>query len=82
MNGSVHQVIGRINYSQVITDEIGMAKYTGPQGPWEPWFAVKPVRDIHGQWHWLKRIYRREINRMVWPSQGYEFGTIFDVVKQ
>lgn len=59
-----------------------MIKYTGPQGPWEPWFAVKPVRDIHGSWHWLRRVYRRESNRMVWPSQGYEFGTIFDVVKQ
>ncbi len=57
-----------------------LRQWRGPQGPWQPWFAVKPVKDIHGCWHWLRRIYRRERNRMVWPSQGYEYGTLFDVV--
>lgn len=58
-----------------------MIRFRGPGGPWEPVFAWKPVRDIHGQRHWLRRIYRRERNRMVWPPQGYEFGTVFDVIK-
>jgi hypothetical protein len=58
-----------------------MIRLRGPGGPWEPWFAIKPVRDIHGQLHWLRRIYRRERNRMVWPPQGYEFGTAFDVIR-
>jgi hypothetical protein len=58
-----------------------MIRFRGPGGPWEPWFAVKPVRDIHGSWHWLRRIYRREKNVYVWPPQGYEFGTVFDVVR-
>ncbi len=57
-------------------------RYRGPQGPWEgPLFAWTPVRDIHGQRHWLRGIYRREKNRMVWPQQGWEYGTIFDVVR-
>ncbi len=53
----------------------------GPQGPWESIFVWKPVKDIHGHWHWLKRLYRREKNRIVWPHQGWEFGTVFDVLR-
>lgn len=57
-------------------------KFRGPQGPWEgPMFAWKPVYDIHGQRHWLTRVYRREKNRMIWPQQGWEYGTVFDVLK-
>ena len=56
-------------------------RFRGPGGPWEPYFAWKPRRDIHGTWHWLRRIYRRERNRMVWPPQGWEYGTMFDVIK-
>jgi len=44
-------------------------------------FVWKPVRDIHGKRHWLKKVYRREKNRMVWPQQGWEYGTIFDVLR-
>jgi hypothetical protein len=59
-----------------------MIKYSGPQGPWKgPFFAWRPVRDIHGRWHWLKRVYRRYRNRMVWPPQGWEWGTFMDVVR-
>ena len=58
-----------------------MIRYTGPQGPWEPYFAWKPRKDIHGQWHWFRKIYRREKNRMLWPSPGWEYGTFFDVVR-
>lgn len=53
----------------------------GPQGPWQPEFAWLPRKDIHGQWHWLKQIYRRERNRVVYPHQGYEYGNAFDVIK-
>jgi hypothetical protein len=57
-----------------------MIKYRGPQGPWESMFAWKPVK-IKGRWHWLTQVYRRECNRMVWPSQGYEYGNTFDVLR-
>lgn len=58
-----------------------MIKYTGPQGPWEPVFAWRPVRDIHGRIHWLKKIYRREQNRLIWPQFNWEYGTFLDVIK-
>lgn len=60
---------------------MGINIFKGPQGPWEPVFVWKPVKDIHGQWHWLKRIYRRERNVVVYPSQGYEYGNAFDLLK-
>ena len=68
-----------IEITGIIIDDVGWAH--GPQGPWESWFAVKPVKDIHGRWHWLRRIYRRQRNRVIWPPQGWEYGTLFDVVK-
>lgn len=58
-----------------------MIKFRGPQGPWEPVFVWKPVRDIHGRRHWLKSMFRREKNRMVWPQQGWDYGTTLDVLK-
>jgi hypothetical protein len=58
-----------------------MINFRGPQGPWEPVFAWKPVRDIHGRRLWLKSIFRREKNRMVWPPQGWEYGTMLDVLR-
>lgn len=56
-------------------------RWRGPQGPWQPVFAWRPRRDIHGAWHWLRQIYRRERNRMVHPHQGWEYGTVFDAIK-
>jgi len=64
-----------------VMEEMQMIKYCGPGGPWQTEFAWKPVRDIHGQWHWLRPVYKREKNRLVWPHQGYEYGTAFDVLK-
>lgn len=58
-----------------------MIRYRGPQGPWEPYFAWVPTQDIHGRWHWLRKVYRRSKNRLVYPDQGWEFGTIFDVLR-
>ena len=64
-----------------VMEEMRMIKYRGPGGPWQSDFAWKPVRDIHGQWHWLCRVYKREKNRIVYPHQGYEYGTAFDILK-
>ncbi len=57
-----------------------MIKFRGPEGPWQPVFAWRPVRDRHGAWHWLETIYRRQRNCIVWPDQGYEYGTGSDLV--
>jgi hypothetical protein len=58
-----------------------MIKFRGPQGPWEPVFAWRPIRDIHGRRLWLKRVFRREKNVYVWPPQGWEYGTTLDVLR-
>lgn len=51
--------------------------------PWNPWFAWRPVKDIHGAWHWWERVYRKTGN--TYPDQEdwtwYYYGTIFDVLK-
>lgn len=58
-----------------------MSHFRGPQGLWESTFAWKPVKDIHGRRHWLSKVYRREKNKFVLPFQGWEYGTLFDVLK-
>ena len=61
---------------------MAMIKIRGPQGSWKgPYFTWRPVRDIHGQRHWLRKIYRRELNQYVWPPQGWEYGTLFDYLR-
>jgi len=57
-----------------------MIKYKGPQGKWQPMFVWKPVRDIHGKWHWFTTVYRRERNIVIYPHQGWEYGTGADVI--
>ena len=59
---------------------MGMVRYRGPEGPWQPVFAWRP-RWIKGKFYWLTTIYRREKNTMVYPHQGYEYGDTFDAVK-
>jgi len=50
---------------------------------WEKWYAWKPVKDIHGHWHWFKDIYRISGNTYMdhddW--RWYHYGTILDVLK-
>jgi len=47
---------------------------------WEKHFAWLPV-VVNGEKVWLKTVYRR--NRYVFDERwGWEYGTIFDVVKQ
>lgn len=56
------------------------ANYTRPQGPWVKVFTYKPIK-INNKWHWLTYVYKREKNRFLVRHQGYEFGTIFDVLR-
>jgi len=50
--------------------------------PWHKWFAWRPVK-VHGKRVWLRNVYRRCINTYVdyddWSR--YEYGTLFDVLK-
>ena len=50
---------------------------------WEKWFAWYPVK-IHSRRVWLKTVYRRSIHSYAdlddW--QRYEYGTIFDILKE
>lgn len=57
-----------------------MIKYSGPEGPWQLVFAWRPRKDIHDRWHWLSHIYRRERNRIIYPSPGWEYGTGVDLI--
>jgi hypothetical protein len=43
-------------------------------------FAWWPVK-IYDRWYWLQDVFRREKNKFVFPHQGYEYGTAFDVIK-
>ena len=49
---------------------------------WREWFAWRPVK-VHGEWVWMKTVYRRCLNTYVdyddWKR--YEYGNIFDVLK-
>lgn len=49
---------------------------------WKAWYAWRPVKDIHGVWHWRKDIYRLLGNTYVdyenW--RWYYYGTVFDVL--
>ena len=51
--------------------------------PWKKWFAWRPVK-IHGRYVWFRTVYRRCINTYVdqedWSR--YEYGTVFDVLKE
>jgi hypothetical protein len=60
----------------------GAAKFQGPSGkaetaPWKQWFAWYPVK-VHGKSKWLEKVYRRRID---WPTK-YEYGNIFDLLKE
>jgi hypothetical protein len=52
--------------------------------PWHIWFAWRPVKTVANEHVWLKRIYRREIVSYVDIDEWmhYEYGNIFDIIKQ
>lgn len=58
------------------------AEYQPTGSLWKEWYAWRPVKDIHGEWHWLEKIYRKVGNTYVdydnWT--WYYYGTLFDVL--
>ena len=51
--------------------------------PWKKWFAWHPVK-VNGKRVWMKTIYRRYnwAKSTDFPfGEGYDYGTIFDVLK-
>lgn len=64
----------------VFINGVLQSRYRGPQGPWQPVFTWC-TRRINGRWYWLTTVYKRERNRLVWPDQGYEYGDVFDALK-
>ena len=75
MTGSATQVTGRTNYKLVYRKVITL--------PWEKWFAWYPVK-VQGKRTWLRTVYRRSVHSYVdmddWMR--YEYGTIFDIIKE
>jgi hypothetical protein len=51
--------------------------------PWKEWYAWRPVKDIHGKWHWLNIVYRKLGNDYVDHDDfsWYFYGTLFDVLE-
>jgi hypothetical protein len=68
----------------IMFDPIGNVYRMIDAGPWEIWFAWRPVKTVTGERVWLKKVYRRCINTYVdhddWTR--YEYGNIFDVLKE
>lgn len=63
---------------------VNVANVMEKPDPWEKWFAWKPVVDIHGERWWMKTVYRRlgkATYANVITGPYYEYGTIFDVLK-
>lgn len=52
--------------------------------PWQRWFAWRPVTTVSGERVWLKKIYRRQIVCYADMDDWfhYEYGNIFDIIKQ
>ena len=75
MTGSAIQHTGKAN-SKIVYRKIMTF-------PWEKWFAWYPVK-VHNNRVWLQTVYRRSIISYVdmddW--QRYEYGTLFDVIKE
>ena len=69
----------------------GMNKYVRPTADellnkghkWQKWYAWRPVKDIHGQWHCFKEVYHLPGNTYVDREDWswYYYGTVFDVLK-
>lgn len=65
-------------------DPIGNVARKIKMSPWRIWFAWRPVYTVNNERVWGKRVYRRKINTYVdhddWTR--YEYGNIFDVLKE
>ena len=64
-------------------DPIGNVYKKTETTPWKLWFAWYPIR-VNDEIVWLKKVYRRCLNTYVdyddWTI--YEYGNIFDVLKE
>ena len=59
--------------------------YKHPRPSWEKWFAWYPVRilqDRPSELVWMKTIYRRQHYDRDVNCNWYEYGTLFDVLKE
>ena len=50
---------------------------------WKQWYAWRPVKDIHGCWHWRENVYRLLGNTYMDHDSAnwYHYGTMFDVIR-
>lgn len=48
--------------------------------PWEKFYAWYPV-NVDGRLRWLETLYRRKAIYTIKGGQGYEYGTIFDMLR-
>ena len=57
------------------------ASMKGDYGPWKKWFAWYPIK-VHGKYTWFKFVYRR-YKYLFEPKdwQHYEYGTVFDLLR-
>jgi hypothetical protein len=55
-------------------------------GEWQQWYAWCPVKTIHGEWICRENVYRRKAKPHSYTDTGekikYEYGNIFDVLKE
>lgn len=71
--------LGRVKFVRPSVDELLAEGHK-----WETWYAWRPVKDIHGVWHWGKDIYRLRGNTFVDHDNWswYHYGTVFDVLSK
>ena len=48
--------------------------------PWSKWYAWYPIK-VNGNLLWLTHVYRRKVIYTIKGGQGYEYGTVFDLLK-
>jgi hypothetical protein len=55
-------------------------------GEWKQWYAWCPVKTIHGDWVCRENVFRRKAAQGTYDDKGnkikYEYGNIFDVLKE
>ncbi len=55
-------------------------------GEWTQWYAWCPVKTIHGEWVCREKVFRRKAAPGAYDDNGnkikYEYGNIFDVLKE
>lgn len=80
----VHTISGSapLIYVNGVLQHISMNEKYATKKSWKAWFAWRPVKDIHGNWHWLEEVYRAVGNTYVDHDDWtwYHYGTIFDVL--